>query len=76
VRHADFIARGVIDASLVPDSLTVDAPSAFRWINRYTRSFLLWHLLADPGAHEFLESAPAQLNVPAGMLSVERLPPR
>jgi hypothetical protein len=78
LRHADFLATPAFD-TLVPrfsgDSST-DALPGYTWINRYTYRFLDANLNGSRDSRDWLAAEPAAHDVPAGLLTLERLPAR
>ena len=78
LRHADFLASPAFD-TLVPrftGESSTDALPGFTWINRYTFRFLDANLNGSPESREWLAADPAAHQLPAGLLTLERLPSR
>jgi len=76
MRHGDFLSYGIFErlVSNILGPAPGDTKSGFEWVCRYVRHFLQGSLQGAAESLRFLANPPATNGVPAGLLSVERLP--
>ena len=76
LRHLGFLTDGALER-LMPSDLSkapTQAALGFEIVCRYTDQFLEWRLTGNGQARDYLVAPPEMHGVPAGLVTIERLP--